>query len=126
MTSPPKEKRGLGTALEPAELTQRSQSRHATSTSVVGEIRNLFGNDVVLLPIKCGTKKPSGKELRGWQKFTPAQMRNPEYVAGLNHGENIGVLLGNGLSTIDLDRDEDVEPFLNPDSHPEIAASFSA
>ena len=40
-------------------------------------------------------------------------MQEPEYLARLNHGANIGVLLGNGRVTIDLDRDENVEPFLN-------------
>ena len=40
-------------------------------------------------------------------------MQDPEYLAQLNHGGNIGVLLGNGLVTIDLDRDEAVEPFLS-------------
>jgi hypothetical protein len=39
-------------------------------------------------------------------------MEDPEYLAQLNHDGNIGVLLGSGLVTIDLDRDEVVEQFL--------------
>jgi Family of unknown function (DUF5906) len=72
----------------------------------------LLGNDVVLLPIKRGHKGPSGKEMAGWHTFTPAKMQEPEYLAHLNHGGNIGVLLSDGRVTIDLDRDENVEPFL--------------
>jgi len=49
----------------------------------------------------------------GWHTFTPANMQQQEYLARLNHGGNIGVLLGNGRVTIDLDRDENVEQFLN-------------
>ena len=83
------------------------------TSSIVGELRHLLGNDVVLLPIKRGDKGPSGKEMQGWQTFTVARMQEPEYLARLNRGENIGVLLGNGLATIDLDCDENVESFLN-------------
>ena len=82
-------------------------------SSIVEELRGLLGNDVVLLPIKRGDKGPSGKKMAGWQTFTPAKMREPEYLARLNHGANIGVLLGNRKVTIDLDRDESLEPFLN-------------
>src|SRR5262245_39356113 len=82
------------------------------NASIVEKLRDLLGRDVVLLPIKRGNKGPSGKEMEGWQTFTVTQMQDPEYLARLNHGGNIGVLLGNGLITIDLDRDEAVEPFL--------------
>ena len=40
--------------------------------------------------------------MEGWQHFTPERMAEPEYLAQLNHGGNIGVLLGRGLITIDL------------------------
>jgi bifunctional DNA primase/polymerase-like protein len=66
----------------------------------------------ILLPINRGDKRPSGKQMEGWQTFTIERMNQPEYLARLNHGANIGVLLGNGRVTIDLDRDENVEPFL--------------
>ena len=83
------------------------------SGSIVTELRSLLGDDVVLLPIKWGHKRPSGKEMQGWQNFTTARMHDSEYLVRLNHGSNIGVLLGNGRVTIDLDRDQSVEPFLN-------------
>ena len=78
----------------------------------MAELINLLGDDVVLLPIKRGDKGPSGKGMKGWQQFTLERMKDPQYLAQLNHGGNIGVLLGNRLDTIDLDRDKDVEPFL--------------
>jgi hypothetical protein len=45
-----------------------------------------------------------------------------EYLTGLNHGNNIGVLLGKpseGLCTIDVDDDDELEAFLglNPEFH---------
>ena len=114
MKSPPKEKRPLASkALDSVESPEASQTGRNTSSSIVEELRNLLGNDVVLLPIKRGNKGPSGKGMYGWQTFTAAKMQEPEYLARLNHGANIGVLLGNGKVTIDLDRDESVEPFLD-------------
>jgi phage/plasmid-associated DNA primase len=76
---------------------------------VVADLRSLLGDDVVLLPIPRGSKKPV---IKGWQSTKLNKMQEPEYLAQLNHGRNIGVLLGHGLVTIDLDRDEAVEPFL--------------
>ena len=109
----PKEKppRG-GKGLNSTESAEASPSGGGTSSSIVDQLCNLLGNDVVLLPIKRGDKGPSGKEMQEWQTFTHARMEDPKYVARLNHGANIGVLLGNGRGTIDLDRDETVEQFL--------------
>jgi phage/plasmid-associated DNA primase len=69
----------------------------------------LLGNDAVLLPIPAGKKRPVFKQ---WESTTAKQMQDPDYLAKLNGQGNIGVLLGHGRITIDLDRDEDVEPFL--------------
>src|ERR1051325_2547507 len=77
---------------------------------IVERLRSLLGQDIVLLSIPRGSKRPKAK---GWQSLTAAVMQRPEYVAELNHGGNIGVLLGRGLVTIDLDRDEEVEHFLH-------------
>ena len=71
----------------------------------------------VLLPIPRGKKGPV---IKNWQKLTLAQM-TAEYLAGLNHGGNIGVLLGiasQSLCTIDVDKDEYLEAILelNPAS----------
>jgi putative DNA primase/helicase len=113
MNGPPKEKRPLASkALDSAESGEASPRSHGRSNSIVEELRDLLGNDVVLLPIKRGNKGPSGKAMYGWENFTAAKMQEPEYLARLNHGANIGVLLGNGRVTIDLDCDENVEPFL--------------
>ena len=96
MSGPPKkEKRPLASkALDSGESAEASQSRPTTSSSIVENLRNLFGNDVVLLPIKRGNKGPSGKEMYGWENFTAAMMHRPDYLAHLNNGSNIGVLLG--------------------------------
>jgi hypothetical protein len=104
-----KEKRPLAGRVLSSELVQGSQNAISQSSSIVEELRCLLGNDVVLLPIPPGSKKPV---LKGWQSTTLSQMQNPRYLAQLNHDGNVGVLLGRGLATIDLDRDEDVEPFL--------------
>lgn len=113
MSPPTKEKRPLASkALDSAESTQTSSRTHGKSSSIVERLRDLLGTDVVLLVIRRGDKWPSGKEMKGWQTFTSAKMQEPEYLGRLNHGGNIGVLLGNGRVSIDLDRDEDVETFL--------------
>ncbi|MGH8094041.1 MAG: bifunctional DNA primase/polymerase, partial [Chthoniobacterales bacterium] len=110
---PEKGKRRLvGTALDSTDSPGTSQSGAGASTAV-DDLRSLLGQNVVLLSIPRGQKGPSGKKMKDWHRFTPDRMRDPEYLAQLDHGGNIGVLLGNGLITIDLDRDEAVEPFLN-------------
>ena len=88
-----------------------NQAKQLGSRDLISELRELLGSDAVLIPIPCGRKGPTIKD---WQKFTPEQMRQPEYLARLNGSENIGVLLGNGgLTTIDLDDDKFVDPFLS-------------
>jgi putative DNA primase/helicase len=76
----------------------------------VERIRNQLG-PCVLLGIPLGQKGP---RTRGWQKLTPSDM-TPAYLESLNHGQNIGVLLGaasQGLCTIDADDDDLLESFL--------------
>jgi putative DNA primase/helicase len=91
--------------------TQRKGA--ASMSSIVEELLNLLGNDVVLLPIKRGNKGPSGKDMHGWENFTAARMQEPGFLARLNNGSNIGVKLGEQRATIDLDHDKDVETFLS-------------
>jgi len=77
----------------------------------VVDILALTGH-AILLPIPRGTKRPTDT---GWQTFGETQMRDPEYLARLNNGSNVGVLLGkpsNGLCSIDLDDEQWIEPFL--------------
>jgi phage/plasmid-associated DNA primase len=106
---PKKEKRPLASRAPSDELTKASQKAGGQSSPTLEELCSLLGDDVVLLPIPSGSKKPV---IKAWQSTKLSKMRDPEYLAQLNHDGNIGVLLGTGLITIDLDRDEDVEPFL--------------
>ena len=62
----------------------------------------LFGGPVVLLEVRARTKRPIRTD---WQKLTIKDM-TPEYLAMLNGGCNIGVLLGTAsrnLITVDFD-----------------------
>jgi hypothetical protein len=114
MSATPKGKRPLASkALDSAESGKASPRSHGRSNSIVEQLRDLLGSDVVLLPIKRGNKGPSGKAMYGWENFTAPKMQEPEYLARLNNGSNIGVKLGDQRATIDLDHDEAVEPFLN-------------
>lgn len=81
-------------------------------THIVEQLRDLVGRDVVLLPIPPGEKGP---RFTGWQNVTAASMEDPAYLARLNHGGNIGVLLGQpsgGLCSIDVDDDAALDEFL--------------
>ncbi|MGP8201566.1 MAG: hypothetical protein ACLQU4_18915 [Limisphaerales bacterium] len=53
----------------------------------VVDILALTGH-AILLPIPRGTKRPTDT---GWQTFGEAQMRDPEYLARLNNGSNVGM-----------------------------------
>src|SRR4051812_26000553 len=66
------------------------------------KIRNLIPQ-AVLIAVAKGTKKPIR---RAWTALTAECMGDPRYLATLNHGANIGVLLGEasaGLVTFDID-----------------------
>ncbi|MDC0219063.1 bifunctional DNA primase/polymerase [Verrucomicrobia bacterium] len=79
--------------------------------SDIDYLRNLLGQDVLLLPVRRDTKKPTGK----WRHLTIADMANPKHLTKLNRAANIGVVLGEvsgGLCSIDIDDDAQVEPFL--------------
>jgi hypothetical protein len=82
-----------------------------TTIDTIRQIQKLLG-DVVLIPIRPLSKVPVGK---GWQKRTQDSMRDENYLRSFD-GKNIGVLLGrvsDGLCTIDLDTDDQVEPLLD-------------
>jgi phage/plasmid-associated DNA primase len=129
MTSPPKEKPGAGEQtgqistkqLQPSNqgeeastafssVNEAQDTAEKTGANLISDLRKLLGNAAVLLPIPRGCKGP---KIKGWQHFTSEQMKQREYLAKLNHDGNIGVLLGHGLATIDLDQDKFVEPFLS-------------
>ena len=75
------------------------------------EIRSLLGRRAVLLHVKHGEKRPVEEQ---WQLTTLDQTLEARYEKRLLSG-NIGVLVGrpsNGLCSIDIDEDGEVEPFL--------------
>ena len=79
------------------------------------KLYQIFGQ-VVFLPIPKGSKNPDRKR---WQKITFAETQAADYQEELEdcvtRGGNIGVVHGpasGGLVSIDLDRDDLVDPFL--------------
>lgn len=82
----------------------------------VRNVRALLGHDAVLIPVLKGKKEPvEGR----WQATTISRMSEPGYLERLEQA-NIGVVLGkasNGLCAVDIDDDEQVDPFLalNPE-----------
>lgn len=79
------------------------------------KLYQIFGQ-VVFLPIAKGSKNPDRK---GWQKITFADTQAADYQEELEdcvtRGGNVGVVHGpasEGLISIDLDRDELVDPFI--------------
>ncbi len=80
--------------------------------SKIAELKKLLGSRAVLIPMEKGKKKP--KHL-AWQKTTLDDTLDERYQHELENS-NIGVLVGrpsNGLCSIDIDDDDQVEPFLN-------------
>ena len=80
------------------------------ANSVVRKIRDLVGNDRPLVAVPYGRKGPVNE---GWQHTPLSKMEDPTYLAKLNGQVNIGVLLGDGLCTIDIDDNKYVKPFLS-------------
>lgn len=79
----------------------------------VGELRDLLGHDVLLLPWPKGCKGTKRK----WGHLTIASM-TPAYLKKLEGG-NIGVALGErsgNLVALDVDTDELIQPFLTANS----------
>ncbi len=106
--------------VEPAPHNDPSDPASSASTSagIVERLRGLLGEDVVLLPVCRGEKRPI---ISAWQKTTIEAMADPAYAGGLAKG-NIGVLLGQAsgqLCSIDFDTDGAGEEFLalNPSLH---------
>jgi hypothetical protein len=77
------------------------------------EIYGLLGDDVVLIPLRRGSKKPLNK---GWQDLTIEESKSKAHQKRIQGQVNLGVVLGensNGLCTVDIDSDDLIEPFLN-------------
>ena len=81
-----------------------------TDADHVAHIRDQLGPCVLLR----SHQERRGHAL-GMAKATQTDM-TPAYLASLNHGQNIGVLLGaasEGLCSIDVDNDDRLEAFLS-------------
>jgi P4 family phage/plasmid primase-like protien len=102
--------------------TEENNTENGTATSntsssgvendVVAELKATLGEDVVLIPVARGDKRPINV---GWQNITVEQTNTPEYQEQLRRS-NIGVSLGrpsSGLCAIDIDVDDRLEGFLN-------------
>jgi P4 family phage/plasmid primase-like protien len=100
--------------------TVNTMNESPNNPTIVAELRKLLG-DAVMIPIKTGEKGP---KIKGWQETTLEKMSEPGYLKRLALG-NIGVLLGkpsSGLCSIDIDTDDQVEPFL--DLNPKLKQSL--
>jgi Bifunctional DNA primase/polymerase, N-terminal len=88
----------------------------AATPEVIAKFQSLLGSDVLYLPWPLGTKGTKRK----WKNFTSAKMSDPSYLKRFTTKNiNIGVAQGtvsNGLCSIDIDVDDEVEGFvaLNP------------
>jgi hypothetical protein len=89
-----------------------------TCEEMLATLYSWLGPKTVLLPIPLGTKKPDWQD---WQRTTFEQTQTPQYqerlMSAIKRGGNVGVLLGDGLVSIDIDDDDRVEEFvsvLNP------------
>ncbi len=115
---PPKLKQLAGLSPVARSMTAFPSNSKVAQPSTSAGARNNWrtiverlGPHVLLLPIRRGTKKPTGK----WRHLTIADMANTKHLAKLNRASNIGVALGevsNHLCSIDIDDDAQVEPFL--------------
>ncbi len=88
----------------------------------VAELRELLGNDVLLLPWPLGKKG----DKRAWKHLTAAAMNDPAHLRLLGRG-NIGVALGQvsgGLCSLDIDSDEELAHFL--ELNPEIGNTLQS
>jgi hypothetical protein len=82
---------------------------------IVGELWALVGEDVLFIPEVFRTKRPS---VKNWNKLTHDTLDDfywKMFQKSIVDGGNLSVLLGpvsGDLCTIDIDKDELVEPFL--------------
>ena len=75
----------------------------------------LLGTEAVVLEVRRGTKKPVRA---AWSKLTEIDM-TPAYLQSFRPENNVGVALGHGNWSLDVDSDEATEQMLelNPDFH---------
>ena len=93
----------------------------------VAPLLELLGSEALLIPEVYGEKRP---RLRGWNRLAHASLDNYYFrmlEASVIEGGNLGVLLGEpsgNLCTVDLDRAEALEPFL--DKNPRLRETLSS
>ena len=78
--------------------------------NAVKELYELLGENVVLLPVRSGTKQCT---LKAWQKLTAPDTRRANYQNTLSRG-NIAVLMGipsGGICSVDCDNAESLKQF---------------
>jgi phage/plasmid-associated DNA primase len=88
----------------------------AAARNVSEDILQRLGS-CVLIPIPRGVKAPAEQ---AWQLRTATDMADPDYIARLNNGSNVGVVLGkpsDGLCTVDIDDDQLADQFLKINPH---------
>jgi hypothetical protein len=131
---------GLAIAISTAEIYKLIGSASAKAEyldgffleldRVVAPLLELLGSEALLIPEVYGKKKP---RLWGWNQLTHETLADPAHYyfkaleASVIEGGNLGVLLGKpsgNLCTVDLDREEAVEPFLV--KNPRIGETLSS
>jgi hypothetical protein len=98
-----------------------------TVEQIIATLYSWLGQSAILLPIPLKSKNPGDTEWKpgtkwlGWQETTFEKTQTQEYQsmlkAAVARGGNVGVLLIDGLVSIDVDLDERVDEFastLNP------------
>jgi hypothetical protein len=85
--------------------------RQAPASPIVNKLQSILGEKVLLLSWPYGTKG----DKRRWKHLTVEEMNKPSYLQRLANG-NIGIAQGgvsNGLCSIDIDIDTEVDEFLH-------------
>ena len=93
------------------EMNGRHKPDRAATPEVIAKLQCLLGNDVLYLPWPLGKKGAKRK----WKDFTSARMNDPKYLKLFAKNVNIGIAQGdvsNGLCSIDIDDDDEVEGFI--------------
>lgn len=92
-----------------------------TDKAILAALYSWLGARAILLPFPLGAKSAEGTGWLDWQETTFKMTQEPGYqarlFAAIRRGGNVGVLLANGLASIDIDASDRVEQMLalNPE-----------
>jgi hypothetical protein len=92
-----------------------------TDKEILAALYSWLGARAILLPFPLGAKSAEGTGWLDWQETTFEMTQEPGYqarlFAAIRRGGNVGVLLVNGLASIDIDASDRVEQMLelNPE-----------